>query len=93
MGTSATPPSSLDELVVPSSQQSLEGCLTIPMEVETSDPATPSADEPIVPSSQQSLEEPVTIPATSVATTKSNTFVYALRVVPDYNIDRLDLPL
>ena len=91
-GTSVSPPSSLDELVVPSSQQSLEGCLTIPMEAETSAPASPSADEPIVPSSQQSLEEPPTIPATSVATTKSNTFAFALRVIPNFSIDQSDFP-
>ena len=92
MGTSATPSSPLDELVVPSSQQSLEECMTIPMEVDTNTPATPSADELIVPSSQQSLEEPLTIPTTSVTATRSNTFAFALRVIPKYNIDRSDFP-
>ena len=62
------------------------------MEGETSTPATPSEDELIGPSSQQSLEEPLTIPTTSETTATSNHFLYAPRVIPDYNIDRSDFP-
>ena len=64
----------------------------IRMEGETSTPATPSGDEFIVPSSQQSLEESLIIPTTSETIATSNHFLYAPRIIPDYNIDRSDFP-
>ncbi|KAF9642316.1 hypothetical protein BDM02DRAFT_3193503 [Thelephora ganbajun] len=94
--SSATPSApSLDELIVPSSQQSLEGCLTIPMEVETEAVilTTPSVDELMVPSSQQSTEDPLTMPVVSgITTTTSGCFRFAPCVIPTYSIDRSDLP-
>lgn len=81
--------SSPGELVAPSSQQSLEEYLTIPMEDNANTPTTPSADELVVPPSQQPLDI-ATIPQTITAS--SNRFFYAPRVIPDYHIDRSDLP-
>lgn len=90
--TSTTPSTlSPDDLIVPSSQP-LEEYLRIPTETETSIPTTPSVDDLIVPSSQQSLEEPLTIPAEPGTTTKRGHFHFAPRVIPNYNIDRSDLP-
>ena len=83
MNSSTTP--SPEEFVVPSLQQSLEEPPTIPTETDASVPTTPSVDEFSVPSSQQSLEETLSIPAQPATTT-------APRVIPNYTIDRSDLP-
>lgn len=76
---SSTP--SPDEFIVPSSQQSLEEDLTIPMEVET-DSSYP--DALMTPLSQQG---PLT-----TTTTLSGQSRFAPRMIPTYNIDRSDIP-
>ena len=88
---SATP--TFEELVVPSSQQSIEGELAIPMEVELSDVnATP--DGLTIATAQQSSSESSNTAVISEATTKkvSGRFYFAPHVVPDYGIDRSDFP-
>ena len=84
------------ELAAPSSQLESGNNLDTPATITPSSP-----DEPVIPSSQRSLEEFLTIPMENQASTPevsktttaaSNHFFYAPRVVPDYNIDRSDLP-
>ena len=85
--SSALPP---DELTVPSSQQSLEESPTIPMEVETVIPTSPSpsAGELIGPSPQRPVKGPPTTSAASeITTTPSGRYRFAPRVIPTYNID------
>ena len=93
----ATPSSALppDELIVPSSQQSLEECLTIPMEVETVIPTSPSpsAGELVDPLSRQPIGGSPTPSAVSeITATPSGRFRFAPRVIPTDNIDRSDFP-
>ena len=93
MGTSAIPDPSLDELIILSSQRSLEESLMIPMEGETNAPTTRPIDRPASPPHQQSLEGLSTVPTVSeTATTTSNPFFYAPRVIPNYKISRSDFP-
>jgi len=88
---SSTPP--LDGLIVPSSRQSTEEYLTIPTEAMTADQTPPPRDNAMVSPSQQSAEEPLAVSlAPKTATAASGCFTFALRVIPDYNIDRSDLP-
>ena len=88
---SSTPP--LDELIVPSSRQSTEEYLTIPTEAMTVDQTAPPKDNAMVSPSQQSAEEPLAVSlAPETTTAASGHFAFALRVIPDYNIDRSDLP-
>ena len=90
--SSVSPP---DELIVPSSQQSLEEYLTIPVEVESVIPTSPSpsAGELIDHSSQQPVGRPPTTSAASEITiTPSGRLHFAPRVVPTYSIDRSDFP-
>jgi len=88
---SSTP--SLDELIVPSSRQSTEEYLTIPTEAMTADQTPPPQDDVMVSLSQQSAEEPLTVSlAPETATAASGHFPFALRVIPDYKIDRSDFP-
>ena len=93
--SSATPSStpSPDDLIVPSSQQSIEGYLTIPMETETDIPTAASVDEPIIRLSQQLREGSLAV-STAVETTGTapGRFLFAPRVIPTYNIERSDLP-
>jgi len=79
--TPSTTPSP-DELVVPSSQQSLEECLAI----------MPSVDDPNPPPSQQSPGEVLTISGGLRADTAPGHFRFAPRIIPDYRIDRSDFP-
>lgn len=70
-GVSISTPT-FEDSIIPSSQQSLEGCMTIPAEPEAASSATPSVSTPtsedfVVPSSQQSLEECMVIPAENEA--------------------------
>lgn len=93
---SFTTPSSTplpDDLVVPSSQQSLEEYLTIPAEVGTVTSISPAADQLTDRSSPQSVEEPLAVLETSKTTAAATKrFRYAPRAVPAYNIDRSDFP-
>ena len=72
-----------------------QGPLVTPMEtVSTTPSASSSPDELIVPSSQSSLEDCLEIPmeaAIDIPPT-SNRFQFAPRVIPNYTIDRSDLP-
>ena len=88
---SSSPALSPDELIVPSSQRSLEEFLVIPMEVESGVSNTPPTDELVIPSSPQSLEGTPTV--SEGANKTSGHFHFAPRVIPDYNIDRSDFPL
>lgn len=88
--TPSSPAPSLDELVVPSSQHSLEEPLAIPAEVEASDSNTPPTDEAAIPSLLQSLEGTSAVPGGGNIT--SRRFYFAPRVIPDYDIDRSDFP-
>ena len=87
---SASP--SPDDLIVPSSQSSLEDCLEIPMETTTNIPSTPSGDVPTNSSPQRSLGEPLAISMEPGTNSTSNRFQFAPRVIPYYTIDRSDLP-
>ena len=81
--TSTTP---LDELIIPSSQQSLEEVLTIPMDGVTGLSNTSPAGESAAASLQKSPEESL------VSTKRVNHFLFAPRVIPSYQIDRSDFP-
>ena len=89
---SSTP--SPDELVVPSSQQSLEEYLTIPVDIEAVISTPASATELTVPLSRQPVEEPLTTPAATseMTTTARGRFAFSPRVIPTYTIDQSDFP-
>lgn len=82
---SLTPPPSTHPYTVPASQGSLEDFPTIPIEIETDFSGVPPMDELVGHPSQRSHEEPSSTPA-------SDCFHFAPRIIPDYSIDRSDLP-
>ena len=91
---SATPPpgtptttSSLEDLIIPSSQQTLEEELVIPAEAMTT-PATSSVDY----LTTSPVNESSTTSGVSVTTSVPLHFHLALREVPTYNIDKSDCP-
>ena len=69
----------------PSSQVSLEEFLTPPMETEADFSGVPPMGGFVDRSLEQSHKEPSTTPA-------SGCFYFAPRIIPDYSIDRSDLP-
>lgn len=83
--TTSPPTASIDELVIPSSQQSLEEVLSIPTETDTNPSGTSTTRDLTRPSPQRSPEE-------SSVITRSNNSLFAPRVIPSYQIDRSDLP-
>ncbi|KAF9778391.1 hypothetical protein BJ322DRAFT_1025103 [Thelephora terrestris] len=71
-----------DNLIVPSSQQSLEGVLTIPVEINTT--LSSISGEPAIPPQEEHLE------ASSPVVRKLSLFTP--RIIPTYHIDRSDIP-
>jgi hypothetical protein len=70
-----------DELLAPSSQQSLEEDLTIPTGITTIPPDTPACEH--IPSSQQTLDPSIPIGHFSLL---------APRIIPSFRIDKSDIP-
>ena len=75
-----------DDSIIPSSQQSLEGFLTIPAETDASFFDTSLASEVALPLPQPPPEE------SSIAANRRGNSRFAPRIIPDYQIDRSDLP-